>query len=304
MKNKLAWIAALAAPALFAGIAAAQNTGDFNGGFEEADLFDDQDVAFWREFNGARRRTATDGLSPPAIIRTGDASIELPPNAIQPFIGADTNEFRIDLLTLNDPAYVYGCGPGVFTAWYAIPASAPLQGIDNGGMSAGLKLEFRRANSSIYFAFEDLSIEGDTNGEWQEISMTVTEADWLRIFDELNEGEPYPDLPIAVSLLVLRFGDTSDQGTVFFDDLEWTELQYDPADFTEDGSANGRRDGLVTLSDFSFYLSLWSMDDLAADLTTEGSANGIPDGDVSLSDFSFYLSLWSTANSTVEPSCF
>ncbi|MEO0482267.1 MAG: GC-type dockerin domain-anchored protein [Planctomycetota bacterium] len=304
MKNKLAWIAALAAPALVAGTAMAQNTGDFNGGFEDGDMFDDFDIANWREFNGARRRTLTDGASPPALVRSGDASVELPPNAIQPFIGADTNEFNIDTLSLNDPAYVYDCGPGIFTAWYAIPASSPLMGIDNGGMSAGLKLEFRRANSSIYFAFEDLTIEGDTNGEWMPISLTVTEADWLRIFDELNMGEPYPDFPIATSLLVFRFGDTSDQGTIFFDDLEWSQMEYDPADLTEDGLGNGRRDGLVTLSDFSFYLSLWSQSDLAADFTTDGTGNGIPDNAVTLSDFSFYLSLWSTANSTVEPSCF
>ena len=30
-----------------------------------------------------------------------------------------------------------------------------------------------------------------------------------------------------------------------------------------------------------------------ADLTTDGSSNGIPDDAVTLSDFSFYLSLWS-----------
>lgn len=304
MKNRIAWIAALAAPALVGAAASAQNTGDFNGGFEESVVFDDFDVLYWREFNGARRRTLTDGASPPALVRSGDASLELPPNTIQPFIGADTNEFRVDILTLNDPAYVYGCGPGVFTAWYAIPASAPLQGIGNGGQSAGLKLEFRRANSSIYFAFEDLSIEGHTDGQWQQASMTITEADWQAAFDEFNMGEPYPDFPIAVSLLVLRFGDTSDTGTIFFDDLEWSELEYDVADVTTDGASNGLRDGDVTLSDFSFYLTLWSNMDMSADLTTDGTSNGIPDGAVTLSDFSFYLSAWSNAPTTIEPSCF
>ncbi|MEO0715506.1 MAG: GC-type dockerin domain-anchored protein, partial [Planctomycetota bacterium] len=66
-----------------------------------------------------------------------------------------------------------------------------------------------------------------------------------------------------------------------------------PADVTTDGTANGVPDNAVTLSDFSFYLSLWSASDLAADLTTDGTSNGIPDGAVTLSDFSFYLSLWS-----------
>ena len=66
-----------------------------------------------------------------------------------------------------------------------------------------------------------------------------------------------------------------------------------PSDITTDGTANGIPDGQVTLSDFSFYLSLWSGSASQADLTTDGTANGIPDGQVTLSDFSFYLSLWS-----------
>ena len=66
-----------------------------------------------------------------------------------------------------------------------------------------------------------------------------------------------------------------------------------PADLTTNGNSNGVPDGLVTLSDFSFYLSLWSQSDPAADVTTDGTANGVPDGSVTLSDFSYYLSLWS-----------
>ena len=64
------------------------------------------------------------------------------------------------------------------------------------------------------------------------------------------------------------------------------------ADVTTDGTSNGTPDGAVTLSDFSFYLSLWGAGDTAADLTTDGTSNGVPDGAVTLSDFSFYLSLW------------
>ncbi|MEL7471788.1 MAG: S8 family serine peptidase [Planctomycetota bacterium] len=66
-----------------------------------------------------------------------------------------------------------------------------------------------------------------------------------------------------------------------------------PADLTTDGTSNGQPDGAVTLSDFSYYLALWSTGDLDADLTTFGTSNGVPDGDVSLSDFSYYLAEWS-----------
>ena len=64
------------------------------------------------------------------------------------------------------------------------------------------------------------------------------------------------------------------------------------ADLTTDGTSNGIPDGAVTLSDFSYYLSLWGTGDLAADYTTDGTSNGVPDGVVTLSDFSFYLTLW------------
>ncbi len=65
------------------------------------------------------------------------------------------------------------------------------------------------------------------------------------------------------------------------------------ADVTTDGSSNGLPDGEVTLSDFSYYLTLWSGRDPIADVTTDGTSNGMPDGEVTLSDFSYYLVLWS-----------
>ena len=75
---------------------------------------------------------------------------------------------------------------------------------------------------------------------------------------------------------------------------EFASAACSAADVTTDGTANGNPDGAVTLSDFSFYLSLWASSNAAADVTTDGTANGVPDGAVTLSDFSFYLSLWST----------
>ncbi len=67
-----------------------------------------------------------------------------------------------------------------------------------------------------------------------------------------------------------------------------------PADLTTTGNASGVPDGVVDLSDFSFYLGAWSEGDAVADFTTTGTASGVPDGVVDLSDFSFYLGLWSS----------
>ncbi len=65
------------------------------------------------------------------------------------------------------------------------------------------------------------------------------------------------------------------------------------ADVTTTGTSNGQPDGAVDLSDFSYYLTLWSASDPIADVTTTGTSNGIPDSTVDLSDFSYYLTLWS-----------
>lgn len=68
-----------------------------------------------------------------------------------------------------------------------------------------------------------------------------------------------------------------------------------PADVTTDGASDGVPDGLVTLSDFSYYLSLWSTNAAEADITADGACAVGSGGDgVTLSDFSCYLSLWST----------
>ncbi|MEM7756226.1 MAG: right-handed parallel beta-helix repeat-containing protein [Planctomycetota bacterium] len=67
------------------------------------------------------------------------------------------------------------------------------------------------------------------------------------------------------------------------------------ADITADGACTpGIPDALVTLSDFSCYLSLWSNTDPIADITATGLCEPGNGGDgVDLSDFSCYLSEWS-----------
>ena len=66
------------------------------------------------------------------------------------------------------------------------------------------------------------------------------------------------------------------------------------ADVTTNGSSNGIRDCAVTLSDFSYYLSLWSISSPAADITLTGQCDITQNGDgVNLSDFSCYLAEWS-----------
>ncbi|MEO0483146.1 MAG: GC-type dockerin domain-anchored protein, partial [Planctomycetota bacterium] len=76
-------------------------------------------------------------------------------------------------------------------------------------------------------------------------------------------------------------------------------LAIDPADVTVDGVCTpglgaAGVDGLVTLSDFSCYLSEWSASAPGADITTDGVCRPGFGGDgVTLSDFSCYLARWS-----------
>lgn len=215
-------------PALLAGlallgvanVAGAQSATVLNPSFEEGRT-DPTVVRFWRMFNGADRRFVGDGFLEAAGVtpRTGIACVELPPGDV--FSGLDTNVFNGTTLLYNDPAYSLGCGPATFSAWYLVPVNRPLL-----TQSAGLKMEFRRPNSSVFDVFENLTINGTAfaTGTWQKMTMTVTQADWDYIFNYYNAGNAWPEPPNAVSLLPFRFGnDTLDQGTIFWDDVEYSQ---------------------------------------------------------------------------------
>jgi len=232
-----------------AGAARAQVADVVNPGFESPRATNPALPLGWRTFNTATRRFPGDGLMPmmPPVRPggSGTAMVELRPGS--DFSGLDTNILNINFL-YNDLAYAwtpgqsYPCGPATCCVWYYIPDNAALLGIGqrggNGGpgtevgQSAGLKLEFRRSNSSIYDVFEDLSLAAGTGGEWRQICLTVTRGDWDFIFNYYNAGMMYPDPPNAVSLLPFRFGAPDpnempppplDDGTIFYDDVTFSQ---------------------------------------------------------------------------------
>jgi hypothetical protein len=201
----------------------------------------------WRHFNTARRRIATDGLMPPALIRTGIASMEV--TAGFDFGGMDTDTFNSGTLLWNNPEYFPGCGPITWTVWVNIPASHPFV-----SQSGGLKWEFKRSDTSVYEVFEDrffgpgTAIPAHTNGQWVQISSTVTQADFDWKFNFYNDGpnqdglgDPWPLPPDAVSLVHFRFGTppmgVTETGTVFFDDVACAQVPFvagDPVEFWDD----------------------------------------------------------------------
>lgn len=238
-----------------AATASAQQNLVYDGDFETLDDFTGE-PAGWGLFNSARFRAEDDGLGE-FLARSGAHSLELASGA--DFVGATTNVWNPDELTYYDPKYVWRGGPCKVTGYYAIPADQPLT-----GAMAGLKLEFRRENGSVYLPVENLSIDGDTGGQWVEFSITVG-------CDQLSDE--WPPYAVAVSILPIRFGDANSTGTIFWDDIFFTQCLADM-----------NCDDVINTQDFIAYLNLWVAKDPRADTNQDGTVN--------TQDFLAYLNLW------------
>ena len=241
--------------AMVAATAAAQEELLFNGDFETIDGFSGE-PAGWGLFNTARFREVGDGLGD-ILVRSETHSLELASGA--DFVGATTNVWNSDELEYYDPKYIWRGGPCRVSGWYAIPADQPLD-----GANAGIKLEFRRENSSVYFGVEDLSITGDTAGEWVEFSITVG-------CSELSDE--WPPYAVSVSVLPIRFGSSDSTGTIFWDDLSFTQCLADM-----------NCDDVINTQDFIAFLNLWVAKDSKADFDGNGTVN--------TQDFIAYLNAW------------
>ncbi|HZW08396.1 MAG TPA: GC-type dockerin domain-anchored protein [Phycisphaerales bacterium] len=229
----------IVALAALAGAAQAQEELLHNGGFEILDDFTGEPEG-WQLFNTARFVETGD---PGALIRSGERALELPSGA--DFVGATTNLLD-DNFEFYDPPYVWRGGPARVSGWYAIPADQPLD-----GASSGLKLEFRRDDTSIYLPVEDLSIDGHTDGQWVQMSIIVG-------CDELSDE--WPPFATSVSVLPIRFGASDSTGTIFWDDLSFTQCLAD----TNCDSAIDTRDVIA-------FLNLWTASDDQADFDGNGA---------------------------------
>ncbi len=268
MKTRTTIVTAALACLALAGAAQGQSNQLYNGGFEEEDTFFGGPVG-WKDFTnpGERYRRIGDGLGP-ILVRTGDASIELASG--NNFAGFTSDQFVDCLGRNNNPPLVFDTSGGVLsgpdvtvTGWYAIPADQPLT-----DANSGLKLEFRRANNSVFHPFESLTINGHTNGQWVEFSMTVTTAQ----LDELYAQ--YPPGPVSVSVLPIRFGMSSSTGTIFWDDI--TLRQGCAADIDKNGFVNG--------DDFDAFVAAFELGDTFAEYDNNCFLNG-DDFDAFVADF-------------------
>lgn len=198
--------------------ALAQVDGVYNGGFEILGSPGNLGARGWNKFNFTRLRQIDDGLGP-ILVHSGTNSIELASGTgpTNNFGGATTDVFDSGTFLFFNPAITFPGGDTTVTGWYAIPTDQPLT-----DATAGIKLEFRRANTGIFGSFESRTIEGTTNGKWLQFSYTVTNQQLDDIFQEFPPG------PVMVSVLPLRFGSGTSTGTIFWDDLELTQSTPPP----------------------------------------------------------------------------
>jgi len=164
----------------------------------------------------------------------------------------------------------------------------------------GAVLTFQRHLGVERSVYDDATVElsADDGATWQNLwtnpsGSSLDDSAWTEMsFDISAQAD-------GASAVRVRWGmGTTDSSVTFhgwnIDDVQiLVDADAPASDMTTDGTANGQPDGQVTLSDFSYYLALWSAGAPQADLTTNGTSNGLGDGAVSLSDFSYYLSLWS-----------
>lgn len=179
-----------------------------------------------------------------------------------------------DLSGTTDPVIVY-------QRWYSNTTGAA-PGADT------LRVELSNNGGSTWSLAESVGPSGrGTNGGWFESS--------VRVSDILT-----PTSQVRVRFVASDLGSGSIVEAAI-DDVRIVDLVCGlsppscPADVTTEGEDNGVPDGLVSLSDFSYFLARWSTGDASSDITQEGAcAIGTGGDGVTLSDFSCYLAAWSS----------
>lgn len=235
----------------------AQSTTLFNGGFEIPDAaFGETSPEGWNFLNFGqggiddtpeddfvRRRTLTDGQSPPPVVRTGDASLMISGGGDQNFRGALNSSGQGDLGGIDRRLAYTPFGQEVrITGYFNIPASNAWQ-----VQRPGFKIEFRRPDGTNFaptggaavgpeFFFVEPVSDGGTghnNGEWEKFELVMDHwyiEQFQRRYGDGTPGEG--DQGTIFFLLPFLFGGQSDDpqapdfignetGACFYDDFSY-----------------------------------------------------------------------------------
>lgn len=263
-----------------------------NPSFELVDPFSAaQDPEGWHGLsnpNESKRRVIGDSFQPPAVARTGNASISLSTPGQSQFRGMTTDwrNFNIPGVPFYDPFFDWDGGDVVVRGWYYIPTTHPIV-----GDFSFIKLNVKRGNQD-YATFDaasrgpdTLRIQGHTNNEWRmyELRWPISE-----IRDEVffNESEGYfvlPPYPDHLKITIGRFGfdNVPSSGVIFWDDISFVQeagssCPVCAADFNEDGGVDG--------SDVEAFFVEWVMGEACADVNEDGGVDG--------SDVEAFFLLW------------
>lgn len=230
-------------------------------GFEEGDGA----MAEWGRFGNAIGNVISDWGTP----RDGVRSLKM----FGQFTGQESLSGAIQNVAI-------GGGERLTAGAYALTRSE--DSIANTGNTAIMKIEFYSEAGAAYGSPAFLGEAAVTIADGRSPEDTWSYA-------QVTAVAPADAVEARVSLQ-FRQPASNPGGAVFVDSV--TLVAECPADLTTTGTAGSVPDGVVDISDFSYYLSLWSAMDPAADLTTTGTAGGEPDGIVDVSDYSYYLGLW------------
>jgi hypothetical protein len=255
-----------------------------NPGFEQVDQFSSfGDPVGWHTLSNndatCRRRTATDSLSPPAIIRTGLASmmIRTPGNSDFRGFTTDWRNFTIAGFPFYDPIFNYETGGDVVVSgWYYIPSTDPIV-----GDAAFIKLNVKRGNQD-YATYDTITeglsgeiITGHTDDQWRyyEVRWSIDSIREEVLFNQAEGFFTIPPFPDHLKITVGRFGfgSVASSGVIFWDDISFRQ---EPPAATCECAADYNADGGVDGADVEAFFTDWAASLGCSDVNQDGGTDG------------------------------
>jgi hypothetical protein len=253
-----------------------------NPSFEAGNLFNPPEPNGWFNLSNpaqSQRRQIGDSLTPPAVARTGQWSINIRTPGNGDFRGFTTDgvNFFQPGFPFFDPAWDWANPKDIrVTAWYYIPTSDPLV-----GDSSGIKLNIKGLNQD-YATLDPWggaapTVSGDTNNEWRFYEIVWSAADivaQVQLNSDLGVIPFPPTPPNRVKLTIGRFafGAPVSSGVIFWDDV--TVEYLDPAPACPACPADFDQDGGVTGADVEAFFLAFESGDACGDTDLDGGVTG------------------------------
>lgn len=253
-----------------------------NPGFETVNPFNASEPLGWHNLSNVtevRRRTLTDGLLPPAVVRTGVASIMVATPGNSDFRGmtTDTVNFFQAGFPFFDVAYNYADAKDVvFSGYYFIPTNSPVVG-DFGGVKMNVKGLNQDYATLDPWGGQGPTFQGDTGGLWVLYEKTWTAADIItQVQNNSDLGIiPFPPTPpnrVKFTIGRFAFDAPASSGVIFWDDVKLELVDAVPA--CPACPADYNQDGGVTGDDIAAFFADFEAGSGCADTNVDGGITG------------------------------